>query len=89
MALDVIEGVERFLVDDGEGTGGQDADEQTAAQPGAVGDGDGVDVVPGAATLREGVVNHGVDGLEVAAGGDFGHHAAVFAVNVYLRHNNI
>ena len=39
----MVDGVERFVVEDGEGAGGEGADEEGAEKAGGVGDGDGVD----------------------------------------------
>ncbi len=46
MTFEVVNWVEGFVVEDGEGAGGESADEETAEESGGVGDGDGVDVVP-------------------------------------------
>lgn len=47
VGLQVVDGVEGFFVEEGEGAGGQSADEEGTQEPGSVGDGDGVDGVEG------------------------------------------
>ena len=89
MRLDVVYLVKRFVVNDGEGAGGEGADEQRADQAGRVGDGDGVDVVPGAISVRQGFFDDRVDNFQVAAGGDFWDDAAVFGVDVDLGIDHI
>ena len=54
MRLDMMYFVERLIVNDGEGAGGEGADEQRADQAGCVGDSDSVDIVPGAIGIRQG-----------------------------------
>lgn len=47
----MVDGVEGFLVEDGEGAGGKGADEKGTEEAGGVGDSDGVDVVPSAMSV--------------------------------------
>ena len=89
MRLDVVYLVKRFVVNDGEGAGGESTDEQRADQAGRVGDGDGVDVVPGAISVRQGFFDDRVNNLQMAAGGDFRDDAAVFGVDVDLGIDHI
>lgn len=89
MRLDVVYLVKRFVVNDGEGAGGERADEQRADQAGRIGDGDGVDVVPGAISVRQGFFDDRVDNFQVAAGSDFRDDAAVFGVDVDLGIDHI
>lgn len=89
MRLDVVYLVERLIVNDGESAGGESADEQRADQARRVGDGDGVDIVPGAISVRQGFFDDRVNDLQMAAGGDFRDDAAVFGVDVDLGIDHI
>ena len=89
MRLDMVYLVERLIMNDGEGAGGERADEQRADQAGRVGDGDGVDIVPGAISVRQSFFDDRVDNFQVAAGGNFRDDAAVFGVDVNLGIDHI
>ena len=89
MRLDMVYLVKRLIVNDGEGAGGESADKQRADQSRRVGDGDGVDIVPGAISVRQGFFDDRVDNFQVAAGGDFRDDAAVFGVDVNLGIDHI
>ena len=89
MRLDMVYLVERLIANDSEGAGGEGADEQRADQAGRVGDGDGVDVVPGAISVRQGFFDDRVNDLQMAAGGDFRDDAAVFGMDVDLGIDHI
>ena len=89
MRLDVVYLVKRFVVNDGEGAGGEGADEQRADQAGCVGDSDSVDIIPGAAGIRQSFFNDRVNNFQVAAGGDFRDNAAVFGMDVNLGIDHI
>ena len=84
MRLDMVYLVERLIVNDGEGAGGEGADEQRADQAGRISDSDGVDVVPGAISIRQGFFDDRVNDLQMAAGSDFRDDSAVLGVNVDL-----
>ena len=81
--------IQRFMMNDSEGAGGESADEQRTDQAGCVGDGDGVDVVPGAISVRQGFFDDRVDNFQVAAGGDFWDDAAVFSMDIDLGIDHI
>ena len=89
MRLEMVNGVEGFVVEEGEGAGGQSADEEGTEKAWGVGDGDGVDVVPGEGGVGEGAVEDGEDGFEVGTGGDFGDDATVGFENVNLGNDNV
>jgi len=89
MSLDMMYFVERLIMNDGEGAGGESADEQRADQAGRVGNGDGVDIIPGAAGIRQSLFNDRVDNFQVAAGGNFWDNAAVFGMDVDLGIDHI
>ena len=84
MRLDMVYLVKRLIVNDGEGTGGERTDEQRADQAGRVGDGDGVDIVPGAISIRQSFVDDWADDFQVATGGNFWNDTTVFGVDVDL-----
>ena len=81
--------VKRLIVNDGEGAGGERADEQRADQAGRVGDGDGVDIPPSAISIGQGFFNDRVDNFQVAASSDFRDDAAVFGMDVDLGIDHI
>ncbi len=89
MRLDMVYLVKRFVVNNSEGAGGEGADKQRADQAGRVGDGDGVDVVPGAIGIRQSFFDDRVDNFQVAASGDFWDDAAVFGMDVDLGIDHI
>ena len=65
MRLDMVYLVKRLIMNDGKGAGGESADEQRADQAGRVGDGDGVDIVPGAISVRQGFFDDRVNNFQV------------------------
>ncbi len=73
----------------GEGLGDGEADEEGADEAGAVGDGDGFEVVPGGGGALHGLADDGEDRLEVAAGGDFWDDAAEVGVEVILGGDDV
>ena len=89
MRLDMVYLVKRLIVNDGEGTGGERTDEQRADQAGRVGDGDGVDIVPGAISIRQSFFDDRVNNLQMAAGGNFRDDAAVFSMDIDLGIDHI
>ena len=89
MRLDMVYLVERLIVNDGEGAGGKRADEQRADQAGRISDGDSVDIIPGAISVRQGFFDDRVDNFQVAAGGNFRDNAAVFSMDVNLGIDHI
>ena len=73
----------------GRGLGKVDADEHRADQPWRVGDGDGIDVLPGQVRLVKRRIRQGVDGLDVLARGKLGHDAAVEPVQSDLERDAV
>ena len=65
MRFDMVYLVKRLIVNDGEGAGGESADEQRADQAGRVGNGDGVDIVPSAICVRQGFFDDRVNNLQM------------------------
>ena len=84
VAADVVDGYERHAEPEGEALRKVDADEQRADEPGRERDGDGVYVGAGQPRDGERAVRELVDDLDVAAGGNLGHDAAVHGVEVGL-----
>ena len=82
MPLDVVNGIERLIVGDGQGARRQDADQQAATQASTVGDGNAVEIVPVATGLVERLLDDWQNYLDMATGGDFRYHAAVLDVEV-------
>ena len=89
MRLDMMYFIQWLIVNDGEGAGGEGADEQRADQAGRVGNGDGVDIIPSTVGIRQSLFNDRVDNFQVAAGSDFRDDAAVFSVDVNLGIDHI
>ena len=89
MPADMVHWDERHAEAVGRGLGKVDADEHRADQPRRVGDGDGVDVLPGQVRLVKRRIRQGVDGLDVLARGKLGHDAAVEPVQGDLRRDAV
>ena len=89
MPADMVHRDERHAEAVGRGLGKVDADEHRADQPRRVGDGDGVDVLPGQVRLVKRRIRQGVDGLDVLARGKLGHDAAVEPVQGDLRRDAV
>ena len=85
----MVDGVEGFIVKEGEGASGKSTDEEGAGEAGAVGDGDGVEVLDFEFGVLEGFVDDGEDGFDVGAGGDFGDDSAVGGVDVDLGDDDV
>lgn len=84
VAFDVIDADEGELAGEADGFAVGHANEEGANEAGALGDGDGVEVLIGAAGLFHGLADDGGDGAEMLAGGEFGDDSAVFAVDIEL-----
>lgn len=85
----MVDGVERFLPEDGEHAGGQSTDHKRAHETGGMGDGDGVEVIFVEIGIAEGLMDDGKDGFEVGTGGDFWYNSAISRKNVNLRNHDI
>ena len=85
----MVDGVEGLVVDDCESAGGEGADKEGAEEAWGVGDGDGVDILPGAGGVFEGFVDDGLDGFEVGAGSDFRDDSAIFGKDVDLGDDDV
>ena len=70
MGLDMIDRVERFLVDDRKGACRQDANEQGTAQSGPISDGYSIDVIPGAMRIVQCLPHDTIDCLYMATCGN-------------------
>lgn len=73
----------------GKSAGGESADKKRAEETGSVGDGDSVNIVPGAAGVFQGFIYDRQDGFEVGAGGNLWDDATIFSEDIYLRNNDI
>ena len=87
--LEMMGRVERLVVKDGESAGGKGADEKTSDETRSMSDGNGVNIVNGEIGVIERFFNDGIDGFDVAAGGNFRDDAAIFGMDVDLRDDNI
>ena len=88
MAVEVVDGHERQPPRPRERLRRREPDEQRADQPGALGDGDAIDVVERRVRLRERLADDGRHELEVAARCNLGHDPAVPRVEISLRRDN-
>ena len=77
-------GVEGFVVEEGEGAGGEGADEERTVQTWGMSDRYGVVV-----GVFGGLVNHGEDSFDVGAGGYLGDDATVEGVEVDLGNDDV
>ncbi len=89
VGFEVVGWIKRLIVDDGDGAGGQSANEKRADETGRVRDGNCVDVINVKFSLVYGLVNNGQNGLDMAARGDFGDNASVGGMDVDLRNDDI
>src|ERR1700722_1970401 len=85
VAFEMIYRDERFAEREGENFAVGHADQQSAGEAGALGDGNGVEVSERDFCLVESFAHNWDDFAEMLARGQFGNHAAVFAVDVDLR----
>ena len=91
-----MDGIERFIVENGESARSKSTDKQGTEETWGVGDGDVIDFVPivGAGgryevSIRESLVDDGKDSLEVGTSGDFWDDATIRFENIDLRNDNI
>lgn len=84
VALEVVDGKERFREGEAERLGVGDADEQGAGETWAGGDGDGVEVGEADVRAGDGFANHRNDVAEVLSAGEFGDDAAIDGVEIDL-----
>ena len=84
MAPDVVHGNERNTQSEGRAFGEIDPNQHRADEAGGVGAGHGVDVGAGDVRRVQSALGQKGDDLQMAAGGDLGHHAAVDRVQVRL-----
>lgn len=81
--------IQRFVMDDGQRAGGKGADEEGADKARGVSDGNGVDIVPGAVGVGEGLVDHRIDDFDVAASRDLWYNTTILSVNIDLCLDNV
>lgn len=89
MRLYMMYFMQRLIMNDGESAGSEGADEEGADEPGGVGDGDGIDVVPGACCIGKRFMDDGVDDLQMTAGGNLWDNTAIFGMDVDLGVDDI
>lgn len=89
MRLEMMDGVEGFIPEDGESAGSKSADEKRPDKARGMSDGNGVNIGSGDASVAKGLVDDGEDGFEVGAGGDFGDDASVSSKNVDLGDDDV
>ena len=85
----MVDGIEGFIMEDGEGAGGESANQEGAEEAGGVGDGDGVNFIPGKISVLESFIYDWEHNLEVISGGDFGDNTTVFFEDVDLGNDDI
>ncbi len=89
MAPEMVDRDQRLPHSQGGAFGEVHRHQEGSDEAGAVGHGDGVDLLPGDPRLRQSPVRQGGDGLHMLPGGDFRHHAAVEGVNVHLGQDGV
>ncbi len=89
MAFQMVDADQRFLQGVGESLGIAQAHQQRARQTRALGDGEGVDGLVGAACIFEGFANDRNDGAQMLARSQLRHHAAVGLVGGDLRVDDV
>ena len=87
--FEVVGRVKRFVMKDGKSAGGEGADKEATDEAWGMSDGDSVYVVDSKIGVFEGLIDDRIDGFNVRASGNFWDNAAVFGVDIDLRHNNI
>ena len=73
----------------GHGLGEAESHQHGPDEPRGIGDGHGVNVLPGAVGVRQGLFRQGRNHFNMLAGGQLRYHAAVQGVEVCLRGNGI
>ncbi len=73
----------------GHGLGEAESHQHGPDEPRGIGDGHGVNVLPGAVGVRQGLFRQGRDGLHMLPGGDLRHHAAIQCVHIRLGGDGI
>ena len=81
---DMVDGHQGHVQGKGGGFGEVHPHQHRPDEPRRVGDGHRVNVPPGDARLDQGLVREARDGLNVLAGGNLRHHAAIDGVHVRL-----
>ena len=89
VSLDVVDGDQRLVKGIGKSLGAAHARQQRTHQPGAVGHGDGVNVVKGHLRFLQRLIHHAVNGVHMGAAGDLGDHAAVYGMQRNLRKDGV
>ncbi|MNN20641.1 hypothetical protein D3C81_1339320 [compost metagenome] len=85
MALQMMDADHRHVQRETERIGDRSAHQQCAGKPRPLGVGNGVDVLARAAGVVQHLAQQGQHAADMVARGQFGHHAAVFAVHGDLR----
>lgn len=85
----MVDGIERFLPEDGEHSGSESADQKGTEEAGGVSNSDTIDVVFGQVGVIEGFVNYGEDSFEMGAGGDFRNDTTIGGENIDLGDNDV
>ena len=89
VTLQVVHGDERFIQRQGHGLAEGERHHHTADEPGASGGGDAGEGGGRNTGLRQGPLNDAVDDLDVGAGRDLRHHAAIGRMLVDLAANDV
>jgi hypothetical protein len=89
VAFEVVDGDERPLRDGGDGLGHGDADHDAADQAGPAGGGDAIEVGEAQVGAPHRLGDQAVEVVEMAAGGDLRHDAAIGTVLVELRQHDL
>ena len=85
----MVNGVQGLIVEDCQCTGSEGANEEGSDKAGCIGDGNSVNVVPGAVGVLKGLIDDGVDHFDVTTRRYLWYNATILRMNVDLRVNDI
>ncbi len=89
VGFEMVDGIERFVPENGKHACGKGANEERTKQTGGVSNGDIINIVMGEVGVVQGLMDDGEDSFEVGAGGDFRNDAAVGSENVNLGNDDV
>lgn len=89
MALDMVDGVQWFIMQFGQGFCGQHADQKRTDQSRSIGDGYGVDIVPGNLGFTHCLADDRIDDLDVRPRRYLWYDAAIFGMDIDLGVDHI
>lgn len=89
MRFEMMNGIEGFVPENGEGAGSKRANQKRAEKTGSVSNSNIINIIFGEVGIVEGFVNDREDSLEMRTGGNLGNYTAIGSENVNLRNDDI